>query len=122
MQGETIRRIQKDAMKEPVDPDIPVYRYEKPKKPDMPPSIVQWTPLPLRSLLHRHFSVHRAQESDFLFLKTVASEEVPLEYGGYNTREARIPGCSVKPSTQAFVCGISLMSSHLFNELFPDCL
>ena len=91
--GETIKRIHKDAMKEPVAPDIPVYRYEKPKKPDMPPSIVQRTPLPLKIIASQNISVHRAQESDFLFLKTVASEEEPLEDGGYNTREARIQGC-----------------------------
>lgn len=97
----TMKRIKKDDMKDDVTADIPVQRYQGPKKPEMPANRATSSPLPLRVLTSQVISVSRACEGDFSFMKSMATESNTPEFNGYNTKIARELGHAIHPSTQA---------------------
>ena len=66
-QNQTFRRIKKEEMKEQVIEDIPVDRYQGPKKPEMPINEGNRTVMPLRVLAHQVIALERAHHLDFQF-------------------------------------------------------
>ena len=81
--------------------DIPVQQYRGPSKTEMPYSVSTKSPLPLKVLASQIMSAFGAKEIDFLFLKTVVTEEGTPEYHGYNTQNSREQGHTVRPATKA---------------------
>ena len=96
-----IRRLRKEEMSEEVMPEIPVQQYRGPSKPDMPVNIATRSPLPLKVLAAQGISALRAKQTDFMFFKSVITDVETPEYNGYNTRNSREQGHSVRPATKA---------------------
>ena len=96
-----IRRIGKEELSQEILPDIPVQRHRGPSKPEMPYSASTKSPLPLKVLASQIISASRAEEIDFLFLKTVVTEVGTPEYHGFNTQNSREQGHTVRPATKA---------------------
>ena len=96
-----IRRLRKEEMTEEVMPEVPVQRYMGPSKPEMPVNIATRSPLPLRVLASQIISASRARQTDFMFFKSVITDAETPEYHGYNTRNSREQGHSVRPATKA---------------------
>ena len=73
--------------------DIPVQRYRGPSKPEMPYSVSTKSPLSLRVLARQIMSASRAN-------KLIIEVGTP-EYHGYNTKNAREQGHTVRTATNA---------------------
>ena len=96
-----IRRIEKHIMKEDIVPDIPMHHYQGPKNPDMPKNVAKRIPLPLRILAGQVVSVSKAKETDFEFMKKIATMTDVPEFGGFNTMRTREKQATIKPKTNA---------------------
>ena len=110
---DTIKRIAKAEMSEPVEYDIDIQRYSGPKKPRMPANAAVKTVLPLKVLAQRVVSKPRAEETDFAFIQDVWNKPECPEYNGYNVSLARDQGQSPMPKTKtAYLPLIDLVPSH----------
>ena len=98
---ETITRIRKSEMSQVIDFDIPVQRYQGPKKVPMPQKDSLRSVLPLKVLCSSIISAQRADELDVTFLRDVIKNETCPEYNGYNTNVTRDQGVSMQPKTKA---------------------
>ena len=97
-----IRRMMKNEMSEEILPDVPVQRYRRPHKPEMPAAdTATRTPLPLKVLVQQQISVSRAKETDFLFMKSIVTKDGELEFNGYNSKNSREQGHTIYPATKA---------------------
>lgn len=67
----------------------------------MPEMLSRKCVLPLKVLAQQTILVQRAHSRDFYFFKSVATKPFTPEYGGFNTRMARMEGQAVKPATTA---------------------
>lgn len=99
--GNTIRRLKKDEMKDEVGNEVPVQRYQGKKKPSMPLSESNHSPPTLKLLAQQNISLRRAKETDLMFLKDVTSQANTPEFNGYNTQLARNQGHSISSGTKA---------------------
>ena len=99
----TIKRVTTDEMKQAVTAvdDVPVQRFNGPKKPQMPPEEATRAVLPLHVLAHQAIQLSRAHVLDFDFLKRVITEPNTPEFGGFNTKLSREQGQSAQPATRA---------------------
>lgn len=112
-QGDTICRVEKDDMGEPLKYDVEVQRYNGPKKPPMPQNNPKRSVQPLRVLAQQAISQRRASEMDFAFLQDMVNTPDCPEYNGYNTRAARRQGQSPQPNTKAvYLPLIDMIPSH----------
>jgi len=110
---DTIQRITKEEMSEPIEYDISVQRYNGPKKPKMPQAAAVKFVLPLRLLAQQVVSRQRAEEVDFAFMQDVVHQPNCPEYNGYNTSLARNQGRSPQPKTKTvYLPLIDLVPSH----------
>ena len=100
----TIRRIKKEEMKDDTIPDIQIQRFIGPKKPEMPFSEVNQSPLPLRVLVSQLLSKERVKHLDFTFFNDIMNKADIAEFNGYNTQMARDQGHSVNAQTKAVYC------------------
>jgi len=82
---EIIPRLKKTDMKEQIDYDLDILRYNGPKKPEMPPQFIKKQVPSLRLLAHMVVSQKRAKETDFAFFTDVLKLDFCLEFNGYNT-------------------------------------
>ena len=109
---ETILRISKEEMSEPIEYDVTIQRYNSPKKPKMPKGAAVITVLPLKLLAQQATLKQRADETDFAFFKDVQKQNCP-EYNGYNTALARNQGQTEQPKTKTvYLPLIDLVPSH----------
>ena len=109
---ETIPRISKEEMSEPIEYDVTIQRYNGPKKTKMPKSAAVTTILPLKLLAQQASLKRRADETDFAFFQDVLKHNCP-EYNGYNTALTRKQGQTEKPKTKtAYLPLIDLVPSH----------
>ena len=76
----------KNKMSEEVLPDVPVQRYRGPHKPEMPVDTATRTPLPLKVLVLQQISVSGANETDFIFMKSIVTKDGEPEFNAYNTK------------------------------------
>lgn len=88
-------------MSQVIDFDIPVQRYQGPKKVPMPQKDSLKSVLPLKVLCSSIISARRAEELDVTFLRDVIKNETCPEYNGYNTNVTRDQGVSMQPKTKA---------------------
>ncbi|MES9884040.1 MAG: hypothetical protein ABW185_24600 [Sedimenticola sp.] len=95
-----IRKLRKDELKEPVMPALSVHRYKGPKKPPMPEEDSRREVPSLKVLAHQVVSTTRAHSLDFMFLKSVVSQEITPEFNGFNTQHVRHAGCGLQPGTR----------------------
>ena len=98
---DTIKRINKNDMSNPIDYEIPIQRYNGPKQPEMPKRAASKTVLPLKVLVHKFLAERRSKESDVAFLQDVLTKSDCPEFNGYNTRISREQGHSYRPRTRA---------------------
>ena len=80
-------------MSQEVLPDFPVQRYRGPSKPEMPYSVSPKSQLSLRVLARQMMSASRTK-------KLIIEVGTP-EYHGYDTKNAREQGHTVRPATKA---------------------
>ena len=97
----TIPRIDKTAMKDPIQYEADVVRYDGPEKPDMPPSAALKQVLPLRLLAQMKLSTSKARETDAAFIRDIISKPNTPEFNGYNTALARDQKLDSQPQTKA---------------------
>jgi hypothetical protein len=110
---DTIRRIKKEEMVEPIEYEVEVQRYNGPKKPPMPQNTPKQSVQPLRILAQQEISKGRASEMDFAFLQDIVNIPDSPEYNGYNTAAARQQGLSAQPRIKAvYLPLIDMIPSH----------
>ena len=71
----TISRMSKTDMVNPIDYSIPTEHYRRQKKPEMPKEKSLKSVLPLKVLAHGVLAAKRARETDFAFLQDVLISE-----------------------------------------------
>ncbi len=96
-----IKRIKKADMSKPIDYEVPVQRYNGPKKPEMPQNAKCKTVLPLRVLAQQVIARKSAEKVDLAFMKDVLSKPECPEFNGYNTAASREQDRSPKQKTNA---------------------
>ena len=84
----------------PVNFEVPEVTYEGPKQPPMPSRIALKQIPSLSFLCSQILSVRRTSELDFAFMKDMVSLDAHPEWSGYNTRQARAAGMTVKPEAR----------------------
>ena len=67
----------------------------------MPKNVAKRIPLPLRILAGQVVSVSKAKETDFEFMKKIATMTDVPEFGGFNTMRTREKQATIKPKTNA---------------------
>ena len=72
-----------------------------PKKSQMPEEVSKKCVLPLKVLAQQIILVQRSKFHDFDFLRSVATKPSTPEFGGFNTKFARMQGQGLKPHTKA---------------------
>ena len=93
---EPIKRLKKSELSKLPLEDIEMKIYAGEKKPVMPETHAKIGVLPLRVLCHQVIITRKSKEDDFGFiLDSVTLQNTP-DYSGYNTREKRITGQSMK--------------------------
>ncbi len=97
----TISRIDKSSMKEPIQYDAEVVRYDGPKKPEMPRSAAVKQVMPLKLLAKMKVSALKARETDAAFITDIITTPDTPEFNGYNTALARKQCLSIQPQTKA---------------------
>ena len=84
----TIPRVSKADMSQQIDFELPIQRYQGPKK-------------VLKVLCSCIIAKERAEELDFSFMSEINSNDNCPEFNGFNTSIAREHGQALKPKTQA---------------------
>ena len=98
VQTQTIPRLSKDEMKQPIPWETPVIGYTGPKKPLMSLRATnQFEIMPHDFVQTTIVSVARARDIDFIFLRDALLKAKPPEYNGYNTRLCRESGMNPAP-------------------------
>ena len=96
-----IPRISKAELSKPLDLEVPIQRFQGPKRVPMPEKCSKKQVLPLKVLCSRIISERRARELDFEFLNEIGNDKNCPEYNGFNTKITREQGQSLKPKTNA---------------------
>ena len=110
---ETIPRVSKEEMSEPIEYENNIMRYNGPKKPNMSASAAIKSVLPLKLLAQQVLSKSRAEEVDFAFVQDVVQKPNCPEYNGYNTALTSTQGQAQQPKTKtAYLPLIDLAPSH----------
>ena len=91
----TIRRLNKNDMKEEIVHQVQVSHYNGPKKPDMPERFATHAVLPLKILASQCITLSRARQLDHDFLQRITYDLTTPEYNGFNTQMSRVFGQSV---------------------------
>ena len=97
----TIKRVNKNDMSNPIEYEIPIKRYNGPKQPEMPKHAASKSVLPLKVLVHTFLAERRSRESDVVFLKDILTKPDCPEFNGCNTRISREQGHCYRPRTKA---------------------
>ena len=105
-----IPRLSHAESRKPIDIEVPIERYNGPKKPPMPAKFALKHVPPLSFLAHQKVQLFRSQTTDLAFIKQVTSEPNTPEFGGYNTRICRTQGHAIKPATRAIYTPLIDMS------------
>ena len=84
----------------PVNFEVPEVTCEGPKQLSMPSHIALKQIPSLSFLCSKILSVRRASELDFTFMKDMLSLDACPEWSGYNTRQTRAAGMTVKPEAR----------------------
>ena len=98
---EQIRCIKWEEMSTPIKYEMPIERYNGPKKPEMPETFRSNSVLPLKILVHKYLANQRANENDLAFFLDVTTKPASPEFNGYNTAMSREQGHTVQPKTKA---------------------
>lgn len=94
-----ITRLSKADVKEIRPMDVNISRYKGPKNPPMPRDEAKQAVTSLKVLASQVVVLQRAQQLDFMFLKSIAKDVEIAEYNGFNTKQARHAGWSLQPAT-----------------------
>ena len=99
---DTIPRIRNEDMAAQVDRDVPVHRYNGPKRPDMPhmkatKSVLNLTVLTV--LASQVVAASRARARDFQFLSQILGPNSCPEWNGFNSHLNRADGHTIIPAT-----------------------
>ena len=97
----TIPRVSKADMSQQIDFELPIQRYQGPKKVPMPDNCSKKFVPPLKVLSSCIIAKERAEELDFSFMSEINSNDNCPEFNGFNTSVAREHGHALKPKTQA---------------------
>ena len=97
----TIPRVSKADMSQQIDFELPIQRYQGPKKVPMPDNCSKKFVPPLKVLCSCIIAKERAEELDFSFMSEINSNDNCPEFNGFNTSVAREQGQASKPKTQA---------------------
>ena len=97
---DTIPRIRKEDMAAQVDCDVPVHRYNGPKRPDIPhmkatKSVLNLTVLTV--LASQVVAASRARARDFQFLSQILGPNSCPEWNGFNSHLNRADGHTIIP-------------------------
>ena len=82
-----------------IERDLPVHRYDGPKKPKMPPMRATKSVLSLRVLASQVVAANRASVRDFYFLSQIVGPNACPEWNGFNSHLNRNEGQTMKPAT-----------------------
>ena len=96
----TIPRVSKEDMSQQIDFELPIQRYQGPKKVPMPDNCSKKFVPPLKVLCSCIIAKERAEEHDFSFMSEINSNDNCPEVNGFNTSVAREQGQALKPKTQ----------------------
>jgi hypothetical protein len=96
---DTIPRIRKEDMTAQIDSDVPVQRYNGPKRPDMPQMKANKSVLTLRVLASEVVAASRARVRDFYFLSQIVRPNACPEWNGFNSHLNRVEGHTIRPAT-----------------------
>ena len=96
---DTIPRLRKEDMTAQIESDVPVHRYDGPKKPEMPPTRATKSVLSLRVLASQVVAANRAFVRDFYFLSQIVGPNACPEWNGFNSHLNRTEGQTMRPAT-----------------------
>ena len=112
-QHETITRISKNEMIEPLDQSVDLQRYSGLLKPPVPQNVSVHSVQSLHMLAQEVISKGRANDMDFAFFQDISKNSNCPEYNGYNVEQARRQGHSPQPKTNVFYLPlIDMKPSH----------
>ena len=98
---ESIRRLAKSDLSDPIEYDTNVQYYNGPKKSQMPENSSRKSVLSLKVLAEMVLSQNRAHDLDTSFMGEVTDSDKCPEFNGYNTKLSRQQGHGSKTKTKA---------------------
>ena len=99
---EDIPRLKKQELSKVQLSDIEIKTFAGEKKPKMPASLAKFGVLPVKVLCNRIIIQRRANEEDFLFLKSCVINPNTPDFSGYNTRTTGKTGQSLKAKSKVY--------------------
>lgn len=96
---DTTPRLRKEDMTSQIERDVPVHRYDGPKKPEMPPTRATKSVLSLRVLASQVVAANWPPVGDFYFFSRIVGRNACPEWNGFNSHLNRTEVQTMIPAT-----------------------
>ena len=95
-----IPRLKQENLKSVELKETDMKYFKGQKNPPMPESFCKYEILPLKMLYHQAVTLKKSRSDDLLFIKNCHGSELSPDFNGYNCKQLRESGCSLKPKSK----------------------